>query len=197
MMSAWLPPLPTSCRLNGSLTRPARQLRISIDGKLIGWFQGRAEFGQRALGNRSILVDPRRDDAKDLVNSAVKFRESFRPFAPAILTERVTDYFDCPPGTEVPYMERVFMFKPEKRDEVPAVVHVDGSGRLGTIGEDSPPRFRALIEHFEAKTGVPIVLNTSFNLNGEPMIDSPADAIRTFYSSGLDVLYLGDVRITK
>ena len=168
-----------------------------IDGKLIGWLQGRSEFGQRALGNRSILVDPRRDDAKDLVNSAVKFRESFRPFAPAILTERVADYFDCPPGTEVPYMERVFMFKPEKRDEVPAVVHVDGSGRLGTIGEDSPPRFRALIEHFEAETGVPIVLNTSFNLNGEPMVDSPADAIRTFYSSGLDILYLGDVRIAK
>jgi len=94
-------------------------------------------------------------------------------------------------------MERVFMFKPERRDEVPAVVHVDGSGRLGTVGEDSPPRFRALIEHFESKTGVPIVLNTSFNLNGEPMVDSPADAIRTFYSSGLDVLYLGDVRIAK
>ena len=94
-------------------------------------------------------------------------------------------------------MERVFMFKPEKRDVVPAVVHVDGSGRLGTVGEHSSPRFRALIEHFEAATGVPIVLNTSFNLNGEPMVDSPADAIRTFYSSGLDILYLGNVRVAK
>lgn len=168
-----------------------------ISGKLIGWFQGRSEFGQRALGNRSILVDPRRDDARDLVNSAVKFREAFRPFAPAILTEHVTDYFDCPEGTEVPYMERVFMFKPGKGDEVPAVAHVDGSGRLGTVGDDSSPRFQALIQHFEAQTGVPIVLNTSFNLNGEPMVDSPVDAIRTFYSSGLDVLYLGDVRISK
>ena len=127
----------------------------------------------------------------------MKFRESFRPFAPAILVERVEDYFDCPSGTHVPFMERVFMFKPERRDEVPAVVHVDGSGRLGTVGADSHPRFRALIEHFEASTGVPIVLNTSFNLNGEPMVDSPTDAIRTFYSSGLDVLYLGNVRIAK
>jgi len=168
-----------------------------VDGKLIGWFQGRAEFGQRALGNRSILVDPRRTDAKDLVNAAVKFREPFRPFAPAILADRVTDYFDCPPGTEVPYMERVYMFKPERRDEVPAVVHVDGSGRLGTVGEHSSPRFRALIEHFDTLTGVPIVLNTSFNLNGEPIVDSPVDAIRTFYSTGLDVLYLGSARIAK
>ncbi len=175
----------------------AAAARDLVDGKLIGWFQGRSEFGQRALGNRSILVDPRRDDAKDLVNSAVKFREAFRPFAPAILTERVADYFDCPPGTEVPYMERVFMFLEDKKDDVPAVVHVDGSGRLGTVGEASSPRFRSLIQHFEAETGVPIVLNTSFNLNGEPMVDSPLDAIRTFYSSGLDILYLGDVRITK
>ena len=149
------------------------------------------------MGNRSILVDPRREDAKDLVNAAVKFREPFRPFAPAILHDRVTDYFDCPPGTEVPYMERVYMFKPEKRDEVPAVVHVDGSGRLGTVGEHSSPRFRALIEQFDALTGVPIVLNTSFNLNGEPIVNSPVDAIRTFYSTGLDVLYLGSTRIAK
>ena len=168
-----------------------------VDGKLIGWFQGRGEFGQRALGNRSILVDPRRPDAKDLVNSAVKFREPFRPFAPAILAERVAEYFDCPPGMEVPYMERVYPFKPDKGAEVPAVVHVDGSGRLGTVGEHASARFRALIEHFSQLTGVPIVLNTSFNLNGEPIVNSPVDAIRTFYSTGLDVLYLGSVRVSK
>lgn len=168
-----------------------------VDGKLIGWFQGRSEFGQRALGNRSILVDPRRPDAKDLVNSAVKFREPFRPFAPAILAERVTDYFECPPGMEVPYMERVYPFIPEKGAEVPAVVHVDGSGRLGTVGEHASARFRALINHFSQLTGVPIVLNTSFNLNGEPIVNSPVDAIRTFYSTGLDVLYLGSVRVSK
>ena len=110
-----------------------------VDGKLIGWFQGRSEFGQRALGNRSILVDPRREDAKDLVNSAVKFRESFRPFAPAILADRVDDYFDCPPGTEVPFMERVFMFKPERRDEVPAVVPRRRLGPPRDGRSDSPP----------------------------------------------------------
>src|SRR5439155_16526370 len=100
-----------------------------VDNRLIGWFQGQAEFGQRALGNRSILADPRRADAKDLVNAAVKFRESFRPFAPAILADRVTDYFECEPGTVVPFMEKVLPFRQDKQAEVPAVVHVDGTGR--------------------------------------------------------------------
>jgi carbamoyltransferase len=166
-------------------------------GRIIGWFQGRMEFGQRALGNRSILLDPRRPDGKDVVNAAVKFRESFRPFAPAILAERTADWFECEPGTRVPLMERVLMFRPDKRDKVPAVVHVDGSGRLQTVDEESPPRYRQLIEAFERQTGVPIVLNTSFNLNGEPVVCSPDDAIRTFYTCALNVLYLGNVRIAK
>jgi carbamoyltransferase len=166
-------------------------------GKLVGWFQGPAEFGQRALGGRSILADPRRSDAKGLVNAAVKYRESFRPFAPAILADKVAEWFECEPGAQVPFMERVYQFRPEKRDAVPAVVHVDGSGRLQTVDTHANPRYHRLISRFDELTGVPIVLNTSFNLNGEPIVCAPEDAVRTFYSCGLDVLYLGNIRITK
>ncbi len=166
-------------------------------GRLVGWMQGRAEFGQRALGNRSILADPRNPNAKDLVNAAVKYRESFRPFAPAILAEHVDEWFECPPGTRVPFMEKVFRFRPERAEYVPAVVHADGTGRLQTVDEHANARYRELIRHFRDKTGVPIVLNTSFNLNGEPIVMNPSDAIRTFFTCGLDVLYLGNVRIEK
>jgi len=175
----------------------ARAAKDLVDGKIIGWFQGKMEFGQRALGNRSILLDPRRKDGKDVVNAAIKFREAFRPFAPAILAEKAHEWFECPPSARVPFMERVFMFRPEKRELVPAVVHADGSGRLQTVDKDSSPRYHALIEAFEKATGVPIVLNTSFNLNGEAIVCSPEDAIRTFYTCALEVLYLGNVRITK
>jgi carbamoyltransferase len=166
-------------------------------GRIVGWFQGRMEFGQRALGDRSILLDPRRSDGRDVVNSAVKFREPFRPFAPAILAGRVSDFFECPETARVPFMERVYMFRPERRAEVPAVVHIDGSGRLQTVEADDNPRYYRLIEHFDRLTGVPIILNTSFNLNGEPIVCSPDDALRTFFSCGLDVLFLGNVRVTK
>ncbi|MGH7508092.1 MAG: carbamoyltransferase family protein [Gemmatimonadales bacterium] len=177
---------------------PARRAAEDLAAsKLIGWFQGPMEFGQRALGNRSILVDPRREDAKDVVNAAVKYRESFRPFAPAILAEHVAEYFECDPATRVPFMERVLMFRPAVRKKVPAVVHVDGSGRLQTVDENSSPRFHRLIRCFAELTGVPIVLNTSFNLNGEPIVGSPEDALRTFFCCGLDVLYLGNLRIAK
>ena len=175
-------------------TRAATDL---CNGKIIGWFQGRMEFGQRALGNRSILLDPRRKDGKDVVNAAIKFREAFRPFAPAILLDKVHDWFECEPGTKVAFMERVLPFRASKRELVPAVVHVDGSGRLQTVDRDSSPRYRALIEAFDRMTGVPIVLNTSFNLNGEPIVCSPEDALRTFYTCALEVLYLGNVRIAK
>ncbi|AKT37586.1 carbamoyltransferase family protein [Chondromyces crocatus] len=175
-------------------TRAAEDL---ANGRILGWFQGAMEFGQRALGNRSILLDPRREDGKAVVNAAVKFRESFRPFAPAILAERVADWFECSPETRVPFMERVLMFRPERRAHVPAVTHADGSGRLQTVEHDVSPRFHALISAFEQRTGVPIVLNTSFNLNGEPIVCAPEDAIRTFYTCALDVLYLGNVRIAK
>ncbi len=175
----------------------ARAAKDLVDGKILGWFQGRMEFGQRALGNRSILLDPRRKDGKDIVNAAIKFREAFRPFAPAILAEKSHEWFECEPGAKVPFMERVFQFRPEKRELVPAVVHADGSGRLQTVDRDSSPRYHALIGEFEKLTGVPIVLNTSFNLNGEPIVCAPEDALRTFYTCALEVLYLGNVRITK
>jgi carbamoyltransferase len=175
----------------------ARAAKDLVDGKIVGWFQGRMEFGQRALGNRSILLDPRRKDGKDVVNAAIKFREAFRPFAPAILLDKVHEWFECAPGTKVPFMERVLQFRANKREAVPAVVHVDGSGRLQTVDRDSAPRYRALIEAFDKLTGVPIVLNTSFNLNGEPIVCSPEDALRTFYTCALDVLYLGNVRVVK
>lgn len=168
-----------------------------VEGKLVGWFQGRAEFGQRALGHRSILADPRDANMKNFVNAAVKYRESFRPFAPAILAERVSDYFEVEKGTRVPFMEKVLQFRSEMRDKVPAVVHDDGTGRVQTVECGIAPRFYRLIEEFEKRAGVPIVLNTSFNLNGEPVVNTPEDAVRTFYSCGLDVLYLGNVRIAK
>ncbi len=168
-----------------------------VDGRILGWFQGPMEFGQRSLGGRSILLDPRRTDGRDVVNSAVKYRESFRPFAPAVLEARVAEWFECPEGTSIPYMERVLRFRKERQAEVPAVVHADGTGRLQTVTGEHTPRYHAMISEFERLTGVPIVLNTSFNLNGEPVVCTPEDAIRTFYTCGLDVLYLGNVRISK
>ena len=167
------------------------------DGKLVGWFQGSAEFGQRALGNRSILADPRGANVQDRLNSAVKFRGGFRPFAPSILEEYVDEYFEIPAGVSVPFMEAVYPIKQHKRSEIPAVVFVDGSGRLQTVSKLSNPRYHRLISSFHSITGVPMVVNTSFNLNGEPVVSSPTDAIRTFFSCGLDVLFIEDWLITK
>lgn len=181
-----------------TLDNPSRvAAQLLVEGKILGWYQGRMEFGQRALGNRSILIDPRRHDGKDLVNAAVKYRESFRPFAPAILAERVAEYFYPDSSGKAPFMERVFMFREEVRDQVPAVVHVDGTGRLQTVERRHNPTFYDLIKHFEDLTGVPIVLNTSFNLNGEAIVCTPADAVRTFYTCGLDVLIMGNYLLRK
>lgn len=167
------------------------------DGKIVGWFQGKMEFGQRALGNRSILADPRRSEMKDLVNRCVKYREGFRPFAPSILEESVEEYFECKKGSKVPFMERVFQIRKEKRALIPAVTHIDGSGRLQTVSRTTNSRYYALIKEFERLSGIPIVLNTSFNLKGEPVVMTPTDAIRTFMSSGLDVLVLGSYVLSK
>jgi carbamoyltransferase len=175
----------------------ATAARLLAEGSIVGWFQGAMEFGQRALGNRSILLDPRRADGKDVVNRAVKYREAFRPFAPAILAERVHEWFYAEPDGRVPFMEKVYEFRPEVRDRVPAVVHADGTGRLQTVEREHNPRFYDLIAAFDRLTGVPLVLNTSFNLNGEPIVASPTDAIRTFASCGLDALILEDVLLTK
>ncbi len=168
-----------------------------VDGKLIGWFQGKMEFGQRALGNRSIIADPRIKGVKDKLNLAVKFRENFRPFAPSITEDSARDFFDLPTGEQVPFMESVYPVKKNKRKYIPSVVFVDGTGRLQTVSKKTNPRYYKLIKEFEKLTGIPIIINTSFNLNGEPIVCSPIDAIKTFYSCGLDVLVLGNWLIEK
>jgi len=169
-------------------------------GKVIGWVQGRFEWGPRALGNRSILADPRRTDMKETVNVKIKFREPFRPFAPSVLAERAEEYFTFPeasrhyPARFMLYVEEV---KEEKRETIPAVTHKDGTGRLQTVHKEMSPRYYRLIETFGAATGVPILLNTSFNLKGEPIVNTPREAFRTFSQSGMDILVLGDYIVEK
>ncbi len=174
---------------------PAEAARLIARGKIIGWFQGRLEFGDRALGNRSILADPRDATMTEKVNATVKYREAFRPFAPAVLAEAMEAFFTGAAPT--PFMEKVFPVRPDKRAVIPAVTHVDGSGRLQTVTREQNPRFHALIAAFAELTGVPVVMNTSFNLKGEAMVASPEDAIRTFHTSGLDALFLGDFLLEK
>lgn len=179
-----------------SLTNPSKAgARIIRDGNILGWFQGGIEFGDRALGNRSILADPRNPKMKDLINSNVKFREQFRPFAPSILAEYVAEYFSG--ALETPFMEKVYSIRLEKRAKIPAVTHVDGSGRLQTVTKAQNERYYSLISEFCVLTGIPIVLNTSFNLNNEPIVGSPEDALRTFMSCGMDFLILGSQLIGK
>ncbi|MFD0059640.1 carbamoyltransferase [Streptomyces sp. NPDC056690] len=165
------------------------------DGKIVGWFQGAMEFGQRALGNRSILADPRNTHMRDRVNNAVKFREPWRPFAPAVLAEDFATYFGPEPA--VPFMERTLPVQAEARSLIPAAVHVDGTARPQTVTADTNPLLHRLITRFRDLTGVGAVLNTSLNLSEEPIVRSPHDAIRTFYSSGLDLLLLGNRVVTK
>lgn len=168
--------------------------RAIADGQVIGWFQGRMEWGPRALGNRSILADPRRSDMKDILNSKIKRRESFRPFAPSVLRHHVADWFET--DDDVPFMMQVFRIRSERRAAIPAVTHVDGSGRLQTVTADANPRYARLIESFLALTGVPMVLNTSFNEN-EPVVCRPQEAIDCFLRTRMDMLVLGDTIIRR
>ncbi|MBD1173875.1 carbamoyl transferase [Pelagibacterales bacterium SAG-MED01] len=166
-----------------------------ISGKIIAWFQGRLEFGDRALGNRSILADPRNPLIKDKINKFVKYREKFRPFAPAILEEKTKEYFE---NVQTSYfMENTLMIKKDKIKYLPSVTHVDGSGRLQTVNKNSNALFYKLIGSFYNKTDIPILLNTSFNVQGEPMVCSVQDALKNFYLSGLDVLYIGNYKLKK
>ncbi|MEE8209646.1 MAG: carbamoyltransferase, partial [bacterium] len=170
-----------------------RVVEAIVDGQVVGWFQGRFEWGPRALGNRSILADPRRADMKEIVNTKIKFREPYRPFAPSILAERAEEYFDLPGAAEVlpaRFMLLVAPVREEKREVIPAVTHVDGSGRPQTVVADHSPRYHRLISRFEEATGVPAVLNTSFNLRGEPIVTTPANAYNTFAASGMDLLVM-------
>jgi carbamoyltransferase len=164
------------------------------DGLVVGWFQGRMEFGPRALGNRSIVADPRRAEMRDILNDRIKKREPFRPFAPSILEERVGDYFEQ--THPAPTMLMVYQVKPERRAEIPAVTHVDGSGRLQTVSRTLNQRYYQLISDFAELTGVPVVLNTSFNEN-EPIVCTPQEAIDCFLKTRMDVLYLGNYAVRR
>ncbi len=185
--------MPGVTELSGNA--PQKAAELLAEGKIIGWVQGRAEYGPRALGNRSILADPRPADMKDRINALVKFREEFRPFAPSILHQFGDEYFIN--YQESPYMERTLLFKEEVRHKVPAVVHVDGTGRLQTVKREWNERYHDLIQAFHAITDVPIVLNTSFNIMGKPIIHSVEDAIAMFYTTGLDALIIDDYLIEK
>ena len=179
-----------SIRRVGELDHLAKDTAESIaSGKIIGWYQGRSEWGPRALGNRSILVDPRRAEMKDILNSRVKRRETFRPFAPSILEERVGDYFE--ESYPDPFMIKVYPIRPSKRAEIPAVTHVDGTGRLQTVSKHQNLRYWTLIKAFEDRTGVPVLLNTSFNEN-EPIVNTPAEALSCFLRTRMDRLVLGN-----
>jgi carbamoyltransferase len=164
-------------------------------GKIIGWFQGRMEFGPRALGSRSILADPRDPEMNAKVNNAVKFREWWRPFAPSLLAEAANDYLES--ATDSPFMILTSAVKPEKRSVIPSVTHVDGTARPQTVEKDVNPLYWQVIKEFGERTGVPVVMNTSFNLRGEPIVCSPTDAIRTFFSSGMDALIIGSCLVEK
>jgi carbamoyltransferase len=172
-----------------------RVAELLAAGQIVAWMRGRAEYGPRALGNRSILADPRDAAIKDRINERIKFREEFRPFAPAILDEHGPDYFEDYQAS--PYMERTLLFRPEVRRRVPAVVHVDGSGRLQSVRRDLNPDFHALLSAFFDLTGVPILLNTSLNVMGKPIVDSVEDALGVFFLSGVDALVIGDRLIRK
>ena len=169
--------------------------RMIADGLIIAWFQGRAEFGPRALGNRSILADPRRKDMKDLLNATVKFREPFRPYAPSVLEEACGTYF----GSDVPspYMLRAYPTRPEMIEVLPAITHVDGTARVQTVNRQQNPRYYRLIEAFGRITGVPCVLNTSFNIRGEPIINTVDEAIKCLMTTGLDALFVEDFLVVK
>ena len=179
-------------------------LDIVIDhlqqGKVIGWFQDRFEWGPRALGNRSIIADPRNPNMKDIVNTKIKFREPYRPFAPSVLAEAAETYFDLPDAVKhypARYMLYVVPVRPSKQEVLPAITHVDGTGRLQTVFRDANPRYYQLIERFGQATGVPAVLNTSFNLKGEPIVNTPANAFNTFSKSEMDTLVLGNFIVEK
>lgn len=182
----------SGCRVSRAIDEQELCERVAAaiaEGQVVGWFQGAMEWGPRALGNRSILADPRRTDMQDVLNLKIKRRESFRPFAPSVLAERQAEWFEC--AAPVPFMGRVFPVRAEKQSLVPAVVHADGTGRLQTVTESANPRYYRLIRAFEARTGVPMLVNTSFNEN-EPIVCQPEEALDCFLRTKMDMLVLED-----
>jgi len=171
-----------------------------VNGKVVGWSQGRFEWGPRALGSRSILADPRNPNMKDIVNAKIKFREPYRPFAPSVLAECAEKYFQLPNAAKhspARYMLYVVPVRQDQQATLPAITHVDGTGRLQTVFREQSPRYYHLIERFGQATGVPVVLNTSFNLKGEPIVNTPANAFNTFSKSEMDALVLENFIVDK
>jgi carbamoyltransferase len=169
--------------------------KLLAEQRVIGWFQGGSEFGPRALGNRSLLADPRKAEMKDILNSRVKHRQPFRPFAPIVLAERAKEIFE---GEEdSPFMLIAKPVRREWRDRIPAIVHVDGTARVQTVSQDTNPVLYRLLKEFEALTGVPVLINTSFNVKGEPIVETPRDAMICFLTTGIDNLVLHDTLISK
>ena len=179
-------------RLDDTAATAAEML---AEGRILGWFQGRMEFGPRALGARSILADPRDPEMNAKVNNAVKFREWWRPFAPALLAEAAPEYLES--AYDSPFMIFTSVVRPEKRGVIPSVTHVDGTARPQTVEPDANPLYYRTIKAFGERTGVPVIMNTSFNLRGEPIVCTPTDAIRTFFSSGMDALFIGSFLVEK
>jgi carbamoyltransferase len=181
---------------NTRLADPASNAaELLSQGKILGWFQGRMEFGPRALGSRSILADPRDPEMNAKVNNAVKFREWWRPFAPSFKKEAAGEYLES--ATDSPFMIVTAQVRPEKRSVIPSVTHVDGSARPQTVEKEINPLYWKLIDEFGKRTGVPVIMNTSFNLRGEAIVHTPTDAIRTFFSSGMDALIMGSFLVEK
>ena len=187
------------CRIIRGEDAPTTEVaQLLAEGKVVGWFQGRMEWGPRALGARSILADPRRAEMRETLNAKIKLREPFRPFAPSVLAEALPEWFELSRAedADTPFMARVYPVREEKRTTIPAVTHVDGTGRVQSVSRDAHPAYRALIEAFHAETGVPMLLNTSFNEN-EPIVNTPAEALDCFLRTRMDALAIGDVLIQR
>ena len=180
-----------------TVNNPAEVAAQAIaDGKIVGWYQGRHEYGPRALGSRSILGDPSQDNMKDLINVRVKFREEFRPFAPSVLEEYANEYFDSN-GHPFPYMTVTNNVRMDKKKDIQAITHEDNTSRIQTVSKDTLPLYHDLISHFFKLTGIPVVLNTSFNIKGQPIVNTPTHALGTFFGSGMDVAFIGPFMIEK
>jgi carbamoyltransferase len=189
----WLVRLATGITQSKNICADAA--KVLADGKVVGWFQGRSEFGPRALGNRSILADPRTAEMKDILNKRVKFRQAFRPFAPIVLFERANEIFEG--DEDSPYMLLAKRVRPDWIDKIPGIVHVDGTARVQTVRRETNEPLYNLLKEFDAITGVPVLINTSFNVKGEPIVETPEDAMRCFLTTGIDYLILHDLVITK
>jgi carbamoyltransferase len=192
-LNTWLVRVETTRTASSDICADAA--RLLAEGHVFGWYQGRSEFGPRALGNRSILADPRTPEMKDKLNKRVKHRQAFRPFAPVVLAERVNEVFEG--EAESPFMLLAQRVRPQWTQKIPAVVHVDGTARVQTVRENQNPRLHRLLREFAAITGVPVLLNTSFNVKGEPIVETPRDAVECFLATGIDYLALNDTLVAK